>query len=270
MTGAVPPRIYCLAATEAPVAAVFRRGPTAWSHVGRWDLAEGRYEPGAWLRGRHLGTRRGLRGRVQTPLAHGPGGLPDVRHVDARLLLHRGSPVRTASDPGRSIRQRAPARLAGGARFAGARRARRLGRAPQRPHAEATAGRRAPFVRGEPGMGGRRVRRRAGGGRHARGLLARVCRRPPAVGRRPMGGLGSARATADRHARREAPGARCTRRRRRPDDPLTVRRSQAIARNPFCWTTVSRRKAGPPGLFTPRSQSETRFLDTFRYRAKTG
>jgi hypothetical protein len=34
------------------VVAVFRRGPSEWSHVGRWDLAAGRYEPGAWLRGR--------------------------------------------------------------------------------------------------------------------------------------------------------------------------------------------------------------------------
>jgi hypothetical protein len=30
--------------------AVLRRGPSAWSHVGRWDLARGRYEPGAWIR----------------------------------------------------------------------------------------------------------------------------------------------------------------------------------------------------------------------------
>ena len=43
------PRIYCLPATKAPIAAVFRRGPTDWSHVGRWDLAARRYEPGAWL-----------------------------------------------------------------------------------------------------------------------------------------------------------------------------------------------------------------------------
>ena len=32
--------------------AVFRRGPSAWSHVGRWDLAANRYEAGAWLAGR--------------------------------------------------------------------------------------------------------------------------------------------------------------------------------------------------------------------------
>jgi hypothetical protein len=33
----VPPRIYCLPATRAPIVAVFMRGPTRWSHVGRWD-----------------------------------------------------------------------------------------------------------------------------------------------------------------------------------------------------------------------------------------
>ena len=30
--------------------AVLRRGPTEWSHVGRWDVARGVYEPGAWIR----------------------------------------------------------------------------------------------------------------------------------------------------------------------------------------------------------------------------
>jgi hypothetical protein len=52
MSEAAPPRIYCIPATAAPVVAVFRRGPSRWSHVGRWDLAAGRYEPGAWLHGR--------------------------------------------------------------------------------------------------------------------------------------------------------------------------------------------------------------------------
>jgi len=30
---------------------VLRRGPSAWSHLGRWDHALGVYEPGAWIRG---------------------------------------------------------------------------------------------------------------------------------------------------------------------------------------------------------------------------
>ncbi|HEY5626655.1 MAG TPA: hypothetical protein VIR79_01790 [Nitrospira sp.] len=55
-----PPRIYCIQATEAPIVAVFRRGPTNWSHVGRWDLSSGRYEPGAWLGGRIFPRRSDL------------------------------------------------------------------------------------------------------------------------------------------------------------------------------------------------------------------
>jgi hypothetical protein len=34
------------------MAVVFRRGPAAWWHIGRWDLTNGDYESGAWLRGR--------------------------------------------------------------------------------------------------------------------------------------------------------------------------------------------------------------------------
>ncbi|MEO0538328.1 MAG: hypothetical protein AAF215_31260 [Cyanobacteria bacterium P01_A01_bin.123] len=48
----VSPRLYCIPATKAPVVAVFRRGPTEWAQIGRWDLARGHYEPGAWLHGR--------------------------------------------------------------------------------------------------------------------------------------------------------------------------------------------------------------------------
>jgi len=70
----VPPRIYCIPASEAPVVAVFRRGPTNWSHVGRWDLAAGRYEPGAWLRGRIFPRRSDLSpdGRLLCYFAHKP------------------------------------------------------------------------------------------------------------------------------------------------------------------------------------------------------
>jgi hypothetical protein len=53
---------------------VFRRGPTNWSHVGRWDLAAGRYEPGAWLRGRIFPRRSDLSpdGRLLCYFAHKP------------------------------------------------------------------------------------------------------------------------------------------------------------------------------------------------------
>ncbi len=44
--------MFCIPATAAPVLAVLRRGPSQWFHVGRWDIADWTYEPGAWFRGR--------------------------------------------------------------------------------------------------------------------------------------------------------------------------------------------------------------------------
>ena len=46
-----PPRLFGIPAARAPIVAVFRRGPSDWSHVGRWDVASGVYDPGAWIRG---------------------------------------------------------------------------------------------------------------------------------------------------------------------------------------------------------------------------
>jgi hypothetical protein len=45
------PRIFGITALRAPVVAIIRRGPSAWMHVGRWDLETPAYESGAWLRG---------------------------------------------------------------------------------------------------------------------------------------------------------------------------------------------------------------------------
>jgi hypothetical protein len=50
VSAAPAPRLFGIPATRAPIVAVLRRGPTAWAHVGRWDVARGRYEPGAWIR----------------------------------------------------------------------------------------------------------------------------------------------------------------------------------------------------------------------------
>jgi hypothetical protein len=44
-----PPRLFGIPALRAPVVAVVRRGPSDWSHLGRWDVAAGAYEPGAWI-----------------------------------------------------------------------------------------------------------------------------------------------------------------------------------------------------------------------------
>ena len=89
MTRIVPPRIYCIPAAEAPVLAVFRRGPTNWSQVGRWDLASGRYEPGAWLRGRIFPRRSDLSpdGRLLCYFAHVPSATWD--HGDTYVALSK-------------------------------------------------------------------------------------------------------------------------------------------------------------------------------------
>lgn len=74
MTPAVPPRLYCILATQAPVVAVFRQGPSHWAHIGRWDLAARRYEPGAWLGGRIFPRRSDLSpdGQYLCYFAHQP------------------------------------------------------------------------------------------------------------------------------------------------------------------------------------------------------
>ena len=51
MMGAPGPRIFAIPATEASVVAVIRRGPSDWSHLGRWDPDAGTWEPGSWTHG---------------------------------------------------------------------------------------------------------------------------------------------------------------------------------------------------------------------------
>src|SRR5918996_5222175 len=45
------PRIFCIPAARAPVAAVIARGPSDWVRLGRWDLQRDEYKHGAWLAG---------------------------------------------------------------------------------------------------------------------------------------------------------------------------------------------------------------------------
>lgn len=89
MKEGTPPRIYCIPATAAPVVAVFRRGPTNWSHVGRWDLAKRRYEPGAWLGGRIFPRRSDLSpdGRFLCYFAHKPSARWE--HGEAYVALSK-------------------------------------------------------------------------------------------------------------------------------------------------------------------------------------
>ena len=89
MKGSVPPRIYCIPATAVPIVAVFRRGPTSWSHVGRWDLEARRYEPGAWLGGRIFPRRSDLSpdGRFLCYFAHKPSATWE--HGEAYVALSK-------------------------------------------------------------------------------------------------------------------------------------------------------------------------------------
>jgi len=48
--GAGRPRIFCIPALKATIAAVIRRGPSAWFQLGKWDIERARYEPGGWLK----------------------------------------------------------------------------------------------------------------------------------------------------------------------------------------------------------------------------
>jgi len=67
-----PPRLHVLTAAAAPVAVVFRRGPTRWAHVVKLDLDAATVEHGAWLRGRLFPRRSALSadGRLLGYVAH--------------------------------------------------------------------------------------------------------------------------------------------------------------------------------------------------------
>lgn len=47
-----PPRLHALLATNAPIVVVFRRGPSDWFQILKWDLAANNVEPGVWVRGK--------------------------------------------------------------------------------------------------------------------------------------------------------------------------------------------------------------------------
>jgi hypothetical protein len=89
MPQSASPRIYCIPAIQVPVVAVFRRGPSNWSHIGRWDLAAGQYEPGAWLGGRIFPRRSDLSpdGQYLCYFAHKPSATWE--HGEAYVALSK-------------------------------------------------------------------------------------------------------------------------------------------------------------------------------------
>ena len=44
-------RLRVIIAAKAKVGVVFRRGPSRWWHILRWDLKTYRLESGAWVKG---------------------------------------------------------------------------------------------------------------------------------------------------------------------------------------------------------------------------
>jgi hypothetical protein len=46
------PRLHIVFASESPVAAIVKRGPSDWAQLLRWDTSSDAIQPGAWLHGR--------------------------------------------------------------------------------------------------------------------------------------------------------------------------------------------------------------------------
>ena len=46
-----PPRIFVITARDADAAVIFRRGPSDWFHILKWDMANDTFEAGAWFKG---------------------------------------------------------------------------------------------------------------------------------------------------------------------------------------------------------------------------
>ena len=46
-----PPRLFVILAKDAEEAVVFRRGPTDWFHIIRWNMKDDSFIRGAWIKG---------------------------------------------------------------------------------------------------------------------------------------------------------------------------------------------------------------------------
>lgn len=56
----VPPRLFIIFAREAPSAMIFRRGPSYWTQLIRWNTLTDNFEAGQWFRGRLYERRSDL------------------------------------------------------------------------------------------------------------------------------------------------------------------------------------------------------------------
>jgi len=46
-----PPRIFVITARDVDAAIIFRRGPSDWFHILKWDMTSDTLQPGAWFKG---------------------------------------------------------------------------------------------------------------------------------------------------------------------------------------------------------------------------
>lgn len=46
-----PPRIFIITAKDVDAAIIFRRGPSDWFHLLKWDMTSDALQPGAWFKG---------------------------------------------------------------------------------------------------------------------------------------------------------------------------------------------------------------------------
>lgn len=46
-----PPRVFVITARDADSAVIFRRGPSDWFHLLKWDMTNDTFESGAWFKG---------------------------------------------------------------------------------------------------------------------------------------------------------------------------------------------------------------------------
>ncbi len=81
MPHAPPPRLYAIVATEAPVALVFRRGPSDWYHLIKWNLVDGSLEHGVWVKRKLFPERCDLSPDGSLMLFYLSGGFPPAHAV---------------------------------------------------------------------------------------------------------------------------------------------------------------------------------------------
>lgn len=59
-TPSAPYRLYVILAREAPIAVIFRRGPSKRVQIVKWDTATDTFTPGQWFHGRIYERRSDL------------------------------------------------------------------------------------------------------------------------------------------------------------------------------------------------------------------